>query len=123
MNNDDYIRFRDQKIEINGQTVNLKWNKSIEQSINNKFLQAQQFVDNEVIRLSIPLTPMKTGTLAKSPYASTRLGTGVVRYGVPYDRYQYYRGKTNGNRGPLWFERMKTANGKQILENARRIMK
>ena len=58
---------------------------------------------------------------AKEYGASTQftvIGSGKIRYLAPYAGYQYYRGRATGQRGRLWFERMKQAHQKDILRGA-----
>lgn len=85
---------------------------------------AQTYVDNEVIRLSDPYVPFKTGTMKNSARTASDIGSGVVRYKTPYVRYQYYGNNTaNGLRGPRWFERMKADHLDDILEGVRKQIK
>lgn len=74
--------------------------------------RAQMALDSEVLRLSDPYVPFKTGTLKNSGISGTDVGSGVVVYNAPYARKQYYGGRTPGShpdklRGRYWFERMK----------------
>jgi hypothetical protein len=112
--------------------------------------RVQQFIDQEVIRLMAPYTPMLTGALEKSATLGTKIGSGEIQQNAPYARYQYY-GKlmvssltgsayaTHGESkvltdkdlqynkskhpqaGPFWFERMKTDHKEDILEGARKV--
>ena len=50
----------------------------------------QQVIDKSVIDYSLPYTPWETGTLAKSAYGATQIGSGRVVYPGPYAHYQYY---------------------------------
>lgn len=50
----------------------------------------QQVIDKTVIDFNLPYVPWETGTLAKSPYTASQIGTGKVIYPGPYARYQYY---------------------------------
>lgn len=52
--------------------------------------RVQQAIDKAVIDWSLPYCPFDTGTLAKSPYGATTIGSGQVVYPGPYARYQYY---------------------------------
>lgn len=52
--------------------------------------RVQQAIDEAVIDYCLPYCPMETGTLAKSAYAATRVGSGVVEYAGPYAHYMYY---------------------------------
>lgn len=112
--------------------------------------RTQKFIDQEVIRLMAPYTPMLTGALEKSATSGTRIGSGEIHQNTPYARYQYY-GKlmvssltgsayaTHGESkvltdkdlqynkskhpqaGPYWFERMKADKKEQILRGAQKV--
>lgn len=88
-------------------------------------LQAQRFVDSEVLRLSDPLVPMDDGKLKDSGTINTRIGTGLVRYVTPYARAMYNNPQYNfqgaPQRGAKWFERMKASNKQAILNGAAKI--
>ena len=99
------------------------------QSWQGTFHRAQFFVDNEVLRLSEPFTPLKTGMLVKSGILGTEVGSGIVRWIAPYAAAQYYmtNRKTKSETGPLrgsfWFERMKQLYKKAILRGAKKIIR
>ena len=109
----------------------LVWSPGFGPERNKQFMTAQKFVDSEVLRLSAPYTPMKTGMLIKSGTLGTVIGSGVVQWIAPYARAQYYRpGRIGGSgtdsvkaplRGPRWFERMKSKYGAQIIAGAKKI--
>lgn len=119
--------------------VTIKWNEGFSNKWNNKYSNAQKFVDSEVLRLSDKYTPFQTGSLKKSGILGTDIGSGTVEWIAPYARYQYY-GKVmvgrppkkvtdkdlryNGEpqRGSYWFERMKIDHKKEIIEGANRRM-
>lgn len=61
----------------------------------------QQVIDKSVIDFSLPYVPWETGTLAKSAYAATRIGSGRVVYPGPYAHYQYY-GEVYGPNIPIY---------------------
>lgn len=87
--------------------------------------KAQMFVDTQVLSLCSPLVPLDTGTLENSGILGTTVGSGKVRYIVPYARYQYDTSETrsyDSNRGGKWFERMKAANMEDVLDGAQKIM-
>ncbi len=92
-----------------------------------KFQDAQIFVDNEVLRYSQPLIPFRSGMLVRSGKVGTVLGSGEVKYIAPYARFQYYSTAQSrfydARRGGKWFERMKTAHGKDILNGAKKVMR
>lgn len=114
----------------------LRFNKNFGSIKTEAFHQAQRYVDSEVLRRCDPLTPRMNGNLIKSGILATRIGEGLVQYGSPYARYQYY-GKvmigpapkqvTNRpltydgapTRGAKWFERMKTKHREELLKGAK----
>lgn len=63
--------------------------------------RVQQAIDKAVIDWSLPYCPWDTGTLAKSPYSATTIGSGRVVYPGPYARYQYY-GEVYGPNIPIF---------------------
>lgn len=63
--------------------------------------RVQQAIDKAVIDFSLPYCPWDTGTLAKSPYAATTIGSGQVIYPGPYARYLYY-GEVYGPNIPVF---------------------
>ena len=70
-----------------------------------------------------PLTPRRTGYMIKSAQLGTVIGSAEIEYLAPYARRQYYEHNgDNGNRGKLWFERMKTAKGETIRKGAEKII-
>ena len=50
----------------------------------------QQVIDKSVIDWDLQYCPWETGTLAKSAYTATNIGSGLVVYPGPYARYLYY---------------------------------
>lgn len=63
--------------------------------------RVQKTIDNAVIRWCIKYTPFITGTLAKSPYTASVIGSGEVVYSGPYARYLYY-GEVYGPNIPVF---------------------
>ena len=61
----------------------------------------QQAIDKAVIDWNMQYCPMETGTLAKSPYSVTEIGSGKVIYPGPYSRYLYY-GEVMGPNIPVF---------------------
>lgn len=61
----------------------------------------QQTIDKSVIDWSLQYCPMETGTLAKSAYTATQIGSGRVVYPGPYAHYQYY-GEVYGPNIPIF---------------------
>lgn len=98
-----------------------------------RFEITQKYIDSEVLRLSEPYVPKRSGKLIESGTAGTVIGSGVVEYTAPYAKDQYYtnagRGTdglnaANGNkgmRGKEFFERMKADHKDEIKEGAKKI--
>ncbi|SCJ65898.1 Uncharacterised protein [Anaerotruncus sp. 2789STDY5834896] len=125
-------------IKIGDTKCVLEWNPGFGPEHTVGFNRVQMYVDNEVLRLSTPYVPKRTGALIKSGLLGTDIGSGVVEYVAPYARYPYY-GKlmvgeapkrttdqplTYGRgslRGPYWFERMKVDHKAKILAGARKL--
>lgn len=98
----------------------LEWNPGFGQKKSQDFGRAQEFIDSECLRYCAPLTPRRSGYLVRSGQLGTVIGSGELNYLAPYARRQYYEntGKGDGNRGKLWFERMKAANREAIRKGA-----
>lgn len=102
---------------------------SINNSIKKRGLQVgdkvQKFIDSETIRKMEPYTPLDTGFLKDdAPKLSTVIGSGKVIQNAPYAKKQYYTNSgryQTGQRGKLWFERMKANHKKEILKGAAKI--
>ena len=106
----------------NGQvTARLEWASGFGPQASSDFSRAQEFVDQECLRYMDPLTPRRTGMLIKSGTLGTVIGSGTIEYLAPYARRQYYEGRSRGQRGKRWFERMKASHGKVVLKGAQRI--
>lgn len=105
----------------------LKWNPKFAPKWTRRFSRAQMFVDSEVLRLSEPFIPLRTGTMIKSGILGTKVGSGTVKWIAPYSKRQYRRGRSPGTsstgplRGRYWFERMKEVHGKKIITGAKKI--
>lgn len=104
-------------------TAKLVWNQNFSQKYTAKFDRVQKFIDSECLRHCDKLVPMKTGMLKKSGILGTVIGSGRIRYIAPYAGYQYYKGRANGQRGRLWFERMKQTHQAEILRGAAQKLK
>ena len=63
--------------------------------------KVQQAIDAAVIRYNLPYVPWETGTLAKSAYTATDIGSGEVIYPGPYAHYMYY-GEVYGPNIPIF---------------------
>jgi len=86
-------------------TANFQWNHDTESLLKSRNLEkgglVQQAIDKAVIDWDVAYCPMATGTLAKSPYAATVIGSGKVVYPGPYARYLYY-GEVMGPNIPIF---------------------
>lgn len=103
--------------------VHLEWASGFGEERSRAFASAQDLIDSECLRYMNPLTPRRTGFLIKSAQLGTVIGSGQIEYLTPYARRQYYENKgSNGNRGKLWFERMKTSKGEVIRKGAAKII-
>lgn len=87
----------------------------------------QMAIDNAVASYCMQYTPWRTGTLARSPFAQSQLGKGMVIYDTPYARRLYYNPQyhfdktVNPLAGGYWFERMKADHSHDILEEAMKV--
>lgn len=61
----------------------------------------QQVIDKSVIDWDLQYVPWETGTLGRSPYSATEIGSGEVVYPGPYAHYQYY-GEVYGPNIPVF---------------------
>ena len=61
----------------------------------------QQTIDKSVIDWNLQYVPWKTGSLGKSAYSATQIGSGKVIYPGPYARYLYY-GEVYGPNIPVF---------------------
>ena len=102
-------------------TSKLEWKEGFGARKEGDFERAQVFVDSKCLDLMQPLTPRLTGAMIKSGTLGTALGTGQINYLTPYARRQYYENKGQGQRGRLWFERMRSQHAKQIMKEANQI--
>ena len=89
------------------------------------FAEAQKFIDSEVLRLTSPYVPFRTGTLDKSGILGTTVGSGLVVYNVSYADKQYHRTPDSRSydalRGAHWFERMMADHGKQLISDTKKV--
>ena len=126
---------------IKGKMV-ITWNKNFKTKWTQKYVSAQQFIDNAVLNDSEPFVPLRTGVLVFTGILSTKIGSGRVSWTAPYARYLYY-GKvmvpspfggpkilTNrnlkfyggGKRGAFWFERAKEVHKDRWIKGANAII-
>lgn len=61
----------------------------------------QQTIDKCVIDYDLQYAPWETGTMAKSPYIATHIGSGKIIYEGPYAHYLYY-GQVYGPNIPVF---------------------
>lgn len=114
----------------------LKFNTKFSKKWEDRFTEAQKYLDGAVYEDSEPFTPHQTGMLVHSGETGTDFGSGEVKWIAPYARFQYYgkvmigkdsksawakRGERKvvtgkdltyhggGQRGSFWFERAKAA--------------
>ena len=109
-----------------GAKTTLNWDNSFGDKWSGQYNQAQKFIDSEVLRKSEPFTPLLTGQLIKSGQLHTDIGSGKVTWGAIYAKRRYYGkskigSQTGALRGSYWFERMKAAHGKAIIQGAAKI--
>lgn len=117
---------RGQIIVTKNGSAKLIWNTQFRHNWQRRYSLAQKYVDSEVLRLSEPYTPLRTGMLVKSGDLGTDIGSGLVEWIAPYARAQYYAARKPGSqtgalRGPYWFERGKAIWKGQVIAGARRI--
>jgi hypothetical protein len=104
----------------------LKFNANFRPKFQKQFSEAQEWVDNEVLRVCDPFVPFRTGMLRSSGILGTKIGSGQVSYIAPYARAQYYSPRTPGSstgpqRGPFWFHRAMELHKPQIIAGARKL--
>lgn len=105
--------------------ASLEWNTNFQSKWQDRYSNAQKFVDSEILRLSEPYIPLRTGVLIKSGVLGTHIGSGLVQWIAPYAKAQYYMKRkkpsiTGPLRGPYWFERMKEVWRNTIIEGAKK---
>lgn len=98
----------------------------------------QKFVDNEVLKRCAKYLPFRTGALMNMGILGTVIGSGEVAWIGVKPRYLYYGKVMVGpapktvtdkdltfyggpQRGAFWFERMKAAEGKEIVKGAQQL--
>jgi hypothetical protein len=91
-----------------------------------RFSNAQKFVDHEILRGCEPYVPLLTGMLKMSGILGTVPGEGVVSWIAPYARRNYYSKRAPGSatgplRGPFWFARWKPIGAPAVIAGARKI--
>lgn len=84
---------------------------------------AQRYIDSEVLRLTAPYIPFKTGNLIRSGTLGTVVGSGEVNYIAPYAAKQNNTATSrsyDAQRGGQFFERMKIDHKAEILAGAKK---
>jgi hypothetical protein len=104
----------------------LKWNTNFRDERQTQYDNAQKYVDSEVLRLSEPYIPLRTGMLIQSGILGTEIGSGEVKWIAPYAKSQYYLvrkvgSETGALRGSQWFQRMKETHIEGIVSGAKKI--
>lgn len=114
-------------INLKGKNISisarLKWDNGFATRYTSRFNSAQNLVDKECLKRCSKLVPFKTGKLMESGTLGTVIGSGEIKYTVPYAKRQYYKGRANGQRGRRWFERMVTTQGEDIRKGAGKKLK
>jgi len=98
----------------------------------------QKFIDNEVLKRCSKYIPFRTGALMNMGIIGTVIGSGEVAWIGVKPRYLYYGKVMVGpppktvtdrdltyyggpQRGAFWFERMKAAEGEEIVKGAQEL--
>jgi len=98
----------------------------------------QKFIDNEVLKRCSKYIPFRTGALMNMGIIGTVIGSGEVAWIGVKPRYLYYGKVMVGpppktvtdrdltyyggpQRGAFWFERMKAAEGEEIVKGAKEL--
>ncbi len=99
----------------------------------------QKYIDNEVLKRCSKFLPFRTGALMNMGILGTVIGSGIVAWIGVKARYLYYGKVMEGpapktvtdkdlvfyggpQRGAFWFERMKTSEGKEIINGAQKLV-
>lgn len=110
-----------------GITTRLRWNPIYQGKISDAFNRAQSFADSEVLRLSAPYIPFRSGTLQKSGPLNTVIGSGKVEQKTPYARKMWvgsYNFHGAPKRGSYWAVRMLNEGGREkIVRGVKRMVK
>ena len=126
----------------------IKFNGVLELDDTNKILKrhglddggfVQKFVDNEVLKRCAKYIPFRTGALMNMGIMGTVIGSGEVAWIGVKPRYLYYGKVMVGpapktvtdkdltyyggpQRGAFWFERMKAAEGQEIVKGVQELL-
>lgn len=104
-----------QKVEVSFDVSGLK------RELQEKKEKAQKMLDQQVLTDSNFFCPEKESHLMKSGIEKTVIGSGVVRWVMPYAKAQYYGFKKkshlkNPNATYMWFESAKKRHQKEWVE-------
>lgn len=105
--------------------AHFQWNDR--NRIPQNIVQAQKYLDSQVLKDTDKYVPMRTGILAKSGILGTRIGSGEIEYVALYAKKIYYgvNIRLSKSRHPLaqakWFEASKAVNKRSWLTEVRRI--
>jgi hypothetical protein len=110
--------------------MTLVFNKNLNQLKSDRKIndngKVQKVIDTAVVKYCDAKVPLRSGVLKKA--VGTVYGSGTVKYNTPYAKTQYYSNtgygaqgtSKGGQRGKLWFERMKQDSKQKILAEAKR---
>lgn len=109
-------------------TVALTWKRDFPEKWQRRHINAQVDMGHEILRLSEPFIPKKTGFLISSGEVQEHVNNAEVEWGAPYARYQYFSARAVGSatgphRGPYWFERMRSLYKKYLIDRAKAVLK
>lgn len=89
--------------------------------------KVQEAIDRSCIEWCRMYAPWRTGDLAMNPDYETEIGSGVIRYKVPYGRRVYYNPdnmqfstEVNALAGSHWFERAMADHAQDVLREAKK---
>jgi hypothetical protein len=111
----------------------LIWSPGFVPKWSGAFQTLQEALDAGVFKRIEKYMPRRTGRLILSQRLATRIGSGLFKWLVPYGYYLYtginrFTGRPlnfNGApmRGAKWFQRMKSAEGQDLIKEAKRAMR
>lgn len=107
------------------------WNKAAQKRREEALAKAQDYVDRECLKYALEYTPVakpkykNAGKLRDSGHIKE---PGKIVYDARFARKDYYANKNHQNGGNpkatrMWFEKVKTLHGREILKGATAIIK
>lgn len=93
-----------------------------------RYKEAQEWLDNEVLKDNDKYVPMRTGAAVRSGQTGTNIGSGEVKYIVHYARKIYYGTSMRFSKAKhpqataLWFEKSKAVNKPKWLSGVNKIL-